>query len=289
LPVSIPSDRLPSLSALCRTTAQVEAAVSAGIRTIYAEYQDIKLYPEAVAEARKVAGTTIFLATPRIQKPGEANIFRFLTKQGADGLLVRNAGGLLHAAEHNVPFVADFSLNAANELAVEFYKGRGAIRVTASYDLSFEQLDDLIRAVPPDWLEVVLHQQIPMFHMEHCVFCAFLSPGTDATNCGRPCDHHDVKLRDRVGMDHPLKADVGCRNTLYNAVPQTAAEYLPRLLARGVTHFRVEFLDDTPEAVTRTIGLYAEAITGGRDPKTLWRDLKATGKYGVTRGALAIL
>jgi putative protease len=46
--------------------------------------------------------------------------------------------------------------------------------------------------------------------MEHCVFCAFLSPGTDKTNCGQPCDHHDVKLRDRVGMEHPLKADVGC-------------------------------------------------------------------------------
>jgi U32 family peptidase len=286
---SDPSHRTVSLSALCRTTSQIEAAILAGIRTIYAEYQDIKLYSEAVAAARKVEGTTIFLATPRIQKPGEANIFRFLARQGADGLLVRNAGGLLYCSENDIPFVADFSLNAANELAVDFYKGRGALRVTASYDLSFEQLDDLIRAVPPDWLEVVLHQQIPMFHMEHCVFCAFLSPGTDATNCGRPCDHHDVKLRDRVGMDHPLKADVGCRNTLYNAVPQTAAEYLPRFLARGVTHFRVEFLDDTPEAVTRTIGLYAEALRGGRDPKNLWRDLKATGKYGVTRGALAIL
>ncbi len=280
---------VPSLSALCRTTAQIEAAVRSGITTIYAEYQDIKLYPEAVAAARERGGTEIFLATPRIQKPGEANIFRFLAKQGADGLLVRNAGGLLYASEHEIPFVADFSLNAANELAVDFYKGRGALRVTASYDLSFEQLDDLIRAVPPEWLEVVLHQQIPMFHMEHCVFCAFLSPGTDATNCGRPCDHHDVKLRDRVGMEHPLKADVGCRNTLYNAVPQTAAEYLPRLLDRGVTRFRVEFLDDSPAAVTRTLSLYAEALQGGRDPKNLWRDLKATGKYGVTRGALAIL
>ena len=30
-------------------------------------------------------------------------------------------------------------------------------------------------------------------------------------------------------------------------------------------------------------------MTGRRDPGTLWRDLKATGKYGVTRGALAIL
>jgi U32 family peptidase len=283
------ANRLPSLSVLCRRTDQIEAAVAAGISTIYAEYQDVKLYEDAVGAARKVDGTKIYLATPRIQKPGEANIFRYLAKQGADGLLVRNAGGLLYCADHEIPFVADFSLNAANELSVAFYKGRGALRVAASYDLSFEQLDDLIQAVPTDWLEVVIHQQIPMFHMEHCVFCAFLSPGTDKSNCGRPCDSHDVKLRDRVGMEHPLKADVGCRNTLYNAVPQTAAEYLPRLLARGVSHFRVEFLDDSPAEVTRTIGLYAEALRGGRDPRNLWRDLKATGKYGVTRGALAIL
>ena len=101
--------------------------------------------------------------------------------------------------------------------------------MTASYDLSAEQLDDLQRACPAEIIEVVIHQQMPMFHMEHCVFCEFLSPGTDKTNCGRPCDVLDVKLRDRVGMEHPLKADVGCRNTLFNAVPQTAAEYLPRL------------------------------------------------------------
>ena len=128
-----------------------------------------------------------------------------------------------------------------------------------------------------------------MFHMEHCVFCAFLSPGTDATNCGRPCDDHDVKLRDRTGVEHPLKADVGCRNTLYHAVPQTSAEFLGRFIARGARHFRIEFLDDSPANVRRTIGLYREAIAGRRDSRTLWRELKATNQYGVTRGALAIL
>ena len=128
-----------------------------------------------------------------------------------------------------------------------------------------------------------------MFHMEHCVFCAFLSPGTDKTNCGRPCDHHDVKLRDRVGMEHPLKADVGCRNTLFNAVPQTAAEYLPRLLARGARHLRIEFLDDDPASVTRILGLYHDALAGRRDAKNLWRELKATNQYGVTRGQLAVI
>ena len=30
------------------------------------------------------------------------------------------------------------------------------------------------------------------------------------------------RLRDRIGKEHPLRADVGCRNTLYNATPQSA-------------------------------------------------------------------
>jgi putative protease len=278
----------PELYALCRTTAQVEAAVASGVRTVYADYQDIKEYARAVAAARD-SGAAVFLATPRIEKPGEANLFKYLAKQGADGLLVRNAGGLSFCAWNGVPFVADFSLNAANELTVELLKARGALRVTASYDVNADQLFDLLAAVPKDWLEVVVHQQIPMFHMEHCVFCAFLSPGTDKTNCGRPCDRHDVKLRDRVGVDHPLKADVGCRNTLFNATPQTAAEYIPQLIARGAAHLRIEFLDDSPQSVTQVIGLYRDVLAHLRDARNLWRELKATVKYGVTRGPLNVL
>ena len=120
--------------------------------------------------------------------------------------------------------------------------------------------------------------------MEHCVFCAFLSPGNDATNCGRPCDVHDVKLRDRTGVDHPLKADVGCRNTLLQRRPPVGRPVpaaAPRPRRRTM---RIEFLDDDPASVTRIIGLYRDAIAGRRDAKTLWRELKATGQYGVTRG-----
>jgi putative protease len=281
-------DQAPRLAALVRRTNQIEAAASAGASAIYADYQDIKGYKEAVAEARRV-GLPIHVASPRIEKPSERNLFKALEKSGADGLLVRNAGGLAFCAERSVPYVADFSLNASNPLTVALLRERGAALVTASYDLDAGQLFDLVDATPADWLEVVIHQQIPMFHMEHCVFCAFLSPGTDHTNCGRPCDHHDVKLRDRVGKQHPLKADVGCRNTLFNATPQTAAEFLPRLIARGVRNLRVEFLDDSPAAVAKTLSLYRETAAGLRDGKTLWRELRATNQYGVTRGPLAVL
>jgi putative protease len=280
----------PEFSALCRRGDQAVTTARSGVPTIYLDFQDIKLYGSAIAGVRAVApDCDVYVATPRIQKPGEAPIYRYLARQGANGLLVRNAGGLEYCMRRNVPFVADYSLNAANELSVEWLKALGAARVTASYDLNLDQLDDLIAAVPARWLEVVIHQQMPMFHMEHCVFCAFLSPGTDKTNCGRPCDDHDVKLQDRVGMAHPLKADVGCRNTLFNAVPQTAAEYLPRLVSKGVQHLRVEFLDDSPNDIARILDLYRGAISGRLNAKNLWRELKATNQYGVTRGQLAVL
>ncbi|MBV8126165.1 MAG: U32 family peptidase [Planctomycetaceae bacterium] len=127
----------------------------------------------------------------------EPNLFRYLAKLGADGILVRNAGGLYFCAERSIPFIADFSLNAANPLTVEIIKSRGAMRVTASYDLNSAQLFDLIDAVPPDWLEVVIHQQIPMFHMEHCVYCAFLCLPFSRN---RPDQWRDLKASNQYGV-----------------------------------------------------------------------------------------
>ena len=100
----------------------------------------------------------------------------------------------------------------------------GLERVTVSCDLNLQQLLDLSDASPCDRLEVVLHQHMPLFHMEHCLFCALLSDGHDHTDCGRPCEQHTVHLRDRSGVDHALKADLGCRNTLFNGTAQTGVE-----------------------------------------------------------------
>jgi putative protease len=175
----------------------------------------------------------------------------------------------------------------ANRLAADYFKNQfGLERVTTSYDLNFQQLEALLSAAPPEWFEVTIHQHMPMFHMEHCVFCAFLSNGTDFRNCGRPCDVHDVRLRDRVGAEHPLKADVGCRNTVFNSLAQTGAEYVSRMIELGVRHFRVEFLNETPEQLTETISKYRRLLRGEITGIQLWRELKLFSQLGVTRGQM---
>jgi putative protease len=127
---------------------------------------------------------------------------------------------------------------------------------------------------------------MPLFHMEHCVFCAFLSKGTDYTNCGRPCDRHEVRLKDRVGMEHPLKADAGCRNTVFNARAQTGAEAVSRLMGLGIRHFRVEFVDESAAEVERTLGRYRALLRGEITGEALWRELKLNNQIGVTRGQM---
>jgi putative protease len=125
-----------------------------------------------------------------------------------------------------------------------------------------------------------------MFHMEHCVFCAFLSQGHDYRDCGRPCEKHRVQLRDRVGALHPVKADAGCRNTVFNARAQTGAEYAGRLIRAGVRHFRIEFVEEPGDEVVRTLSRYAALLRGEIDGETLWRELRLVHQLGVTRGTL---
>ena len=127
----------------------------------------------------------IFVAPPRIFKPGEEWILKQVLSSNADGYLIRNYDHLKFFASNRR--VGDFSLNVANALSAEYFKTKYNLEyVTASYDLNAEQLEGLLRSAPPEWFEITLHQHMPMFHMEHCVFCAFLSEGTDYRNCGRP-------------------------------------------------------------------------------------------------------
>ncbi|UUO04651.1 U32 family peptidase [Blastopirellula sp. J2-11] len=286
IPATIPTDETPHLHLLCRTLDQLTWASEIGIKRLYAEFADIREYRQAVDIAH-AAGAQIYLATPRIQKPGEIGVFRALEKQAADGILVRNLSGLRYYHERQIACVADFALNAANELTVDFLRHQGAERITASYDLNREQLFEMARRSPSQLLEVVIHQHMPMFHMEHCVFCAVLSPGTNKTNCGRPCDDHVVRLRDRVGSEHLLTADVGCRNTLYNAAPQSGAEAVAALIDLGVRYFRVELLDEASKSqVYQTLDLYSSLLTGQISGKEVWTELKALNRVGVTRGTL---
>jgi putative protease len=285
-----PTAGQPRLAVLVRDLGQLEAALEFDLPTVYCEFEDPKKYRGAVARFRAAQQpgkppSEIFVAPPRIFKNGEEWIQKQVRSCEADGWLVRNYDDLVFFAGSRC--VGDFSLNVANGLTADYFKNHAGLeRLTASYDLNILQLEALLRSAPPEWFEITLHQHMPMFHMEHCVFCAFLTNGTDYTNCGRPCDKHAVRMRDRVGLEHPLKADAGCRNTLFNARAQSGAEYAARLMALGARHFRIEFVHETADETARVIVKYIALLRGEITGAQLWRELKLQPRLGVTRGPM---
>ena len=280
-----PASNEARLSVLVRTPDQLQAALEAGMDEILVDYEDIRRYKEAVATVRSASSTAaIFLATPRIQKAGEEGFFKLIGNAQPDGVLVRNIGGIEHFAKSSLRLLGDFSLNIANPVTASVFKNHGLERLTLSHDLNADQILALLRQAPPDWFELTIHHHMPMFHMEHCVFAAFMSDGTDHTNCGRPCEKHRVHLRDRVGMEHPLRADVGCRNTLFHSTAQTGAAFFEKFHAAGLRHFRIELLEESPEETRQILAAYRELLANRRAGADLHRELHATSKVGVTTG-----
>ena len=285
------------MTVMARTIEQVEAVAAWAPEAplprplmVYCDFEDVRRYAAAVDVAR-AAGLPIGLAGMRILKPGEEGFLRTLLAAAPDAVLVRNLGTLSFFREHApaMPLVGDFALNIANELTAELFAGEGVARMVPSYDLNWEQLSAMLARIDPALFEVVVHQHMPMFHMEHCVFAAFLSTGKDHRDCGRPCDRHKLELKDRVGSNFPVVPDAGCRNTVYNAFAQSAAEYVPRMRELGVRTFRVELLRERAEQVAPLLARYARVIAGLEDGRAAWKQLQVVSQLGVTRGTLRML
>lgn len=290
-----PPDRAPpppGLFVLCRTHEQAEAAIEAGAAGVYLDFLELTGTGESL-RALRAKGAYVGVAPPRIRKPGEEKIDRYIASLAPDAILVRGLGALreLSSQASTGPrhAIGDFSLNVTNKLTAHEVLSRGLVAFTPSFDLDAAQLLALVRSPFGAWAEVVLHHPMALFHMEHCAIAALLSEGKDYRTCGRPCDRHKVSLRDRAGMDHPVEADVGCRNTVFHARPQSAAQLLPELVSAGVRRHRIELVRETAADVTRLVKAYAKAIDDPSRASEVWKDLRADGGYGVVKGSLRVV
>jgi putative protease len=280
-------DGPPRLHLLVRTPEQLEAALAAKPASITLDYLDLYGLRPSVDRV-KAGGLTVRVASPRVLKPGEERIVQFLRSLECP-ILVRSAG-LLHELRGtgHQDLVGDFSLNAANALTAELFLQLGLVRITPTHDLNAAQVADLARSAGPGNIEVVAYQHLPVFHTEHCVFCRFLSTGTSYKDCGRPCEKHRVAMRDALGRSHPLMADVGCRNTVFGAEAQEASRHLEAWLGAGIRHFRLEFVHESAEQVTRIADAFAGTLAGRKTAEQLARELKKIAPQGATEGSLFV-
>ena len=275
------------IAVLVRDLDQCAAAVDYALTTppsddfavdeVVLDFLELKGLREAVAAIRERApGLAVVVAAPRISLPGEDGALEKLLALGPDALLARSPGQLRYFAGRDVELRGDFSLNAANALTANdlFDDAAALTRLTPAHDLGGAAVARLARRLAPSRrakLEAVAHQHLPIFHASHCLYARHLSKGDSFENCGHVCERHTIHLRDEAGADHVVLADMGCRNTVFNAQAQSAADALGSWLDAGISRYRVEFVDESPAAVAAVLGAYRDLfLSRGELPEPLW-------------------
>jgi putative protease len=238
----------------------------------------------------KAAGLRSGIATTRILKPNEYMHFVRIEQLSPDVILIRNLGALYYFTQVK-PFPGelrgDFSLNVTNHLTAEYLLGKGLSSVTASYDLNAGQVTDLLKSADARRFEVTIHQYMPAFHMEHCVFASLLSQGSSFRDCGKPCEKHRVQLVDEFGNRHQIKADPECRNTMFNAVAQSAASHYGEWKALALGAVRYEALFERGAELVHKIANYQSLVSGRMSVSEVLAGLKSTEIYGLGEGPMA--
>lgn len=230
------------------------------------------------------------LATTRILKPQEYMNLKVIHGLNPDFILVRNLGALHYLTQVHptaAELKGDFSLNVTNHLSFEYLISKGLSSICLSYDLNSDQTFDLLHHIDASKAEITLHQFMPSFHMEHCVFAAFLSKGKSYRDCGKPCEKHQVQLRDQFGHHHWIKPDQECRNTMFNASAQTALPYWESWKLRGLGEVRYEALHERKAELITKVKTYTQVLRGEISTAHALHSLQTQEKYGLSSRQLA--
>lgn len=250
---------------------------------VYLDYEYGKDYRSSIELVRN-SNLKAFIATTRILKPNELHHLNLILRLNPDGILVRNIGALNYLKKNKYQGIlrGDFSLNITNHLSGNYFIDKGLESITSSYDLNELQLQNFINLFPANCIELTIHQYMPEFHMEHCVFAAFLSNGTSFKDCGKPCEKHQVEMKDPYGNFHVLKADQECRNTMFNQTPQATISQIIGWVDQKIKLLRLEALNESGTEFFRKVKIYNDFINKNINIDDVKKSLGVLEKYGIT-------
>ncbi len=288
----------PKLVILLRERKQVEAICkAASYKTIDLNYIDSVIldfefgrdYLDSLKILKDI-NIKVGIATTRILKPQEYNNLKIIKNLEPDFILARNLGAIQYFKNVNVfhkEIRGDFSLNISNHRTAEYFLAKGLSHICLSYDLNSNQVIDLLQNTNANRCEVTIHQSMPSFHMEHCVFAAFLSQGSSFKDCGKPCEKHRVQLKDQFGHHHWIKPDHECRNTMYNSQSQTALSFFQQWKEKNIGLVRYEALYENSYELIEKISAYINVLSNIITVDKALTQLKAVESYGLTSGRMA--
>lgn len=201
--------------------------------------------------------------------------------EGADAVEVHALGlvKLVRDAFPGLPVHVGGFASVYTDAGVEVLKGFGVARITPSHELALDEIDAIARAggVP---LEIVVHGKLPLGVSDFC----FLLDHEAAwgIRCPDLCQSEVFLQKEEWGLKSVGKGILSGRDVCL-------LEHLPRLLAGGHRHFRIEAVSENPAYRVEVGRVYREALGRAlaaelRIEPEWWETLRRHARLGLCNG-----
>ena len=265
-PIAKENEPSRRLSVRVGTPEAARAAIDAGADTVYVGGEAFRpqrpwTLRDYEALVRDAAGRAhVIVNTPRTTMRRECGeleqFFTALNDIGVDGVMVGNLGTLkLARTLTKLPIQADHSFNLFNHLAATFLRENGLTMATASYELSFRQLREIVEnAVLP--IEAVVHGAYESMICDYN-FPAMSLPAYNDLDSPELLDTH-YAFRDEAGGVHSIRIDQYGRSHIYFAKDLCLYPYLEKF--NGLGAYRIEAQDYTADVTAEIVRIYRAAL-----------------------------
>jgi putative protease len=268
---SQPLKTVPELIVHVSSAASAEAAVEAGAEAVYLSgdgfihyNSNFKLqWLDDFANRAEEKHVAVALMMPQICDQRDmmdwAPRLKKLSSIKKVAIGVSNLGGMNIARKariHNI--IADFTMNVTNSIAADELSTMGAGRITASIELSFEQLKGLMNQVRMP-VDVIGHGSLAAMLLEHCVIAAATGV-THQDVCQIDCRNSAYTLRDTANQEYLLEPDRRCRNHIFMANDVCVLPNLAGMISLGIAGLRIEAQLYEPSVVKTVTAVYRRVI-----------------------------
>lgn len=251
----------PRLIAQCATLAQANAAVQAGVDTIYAQPR-IWSTTTIQSWSKFSEQNECYLHFPPILQGNAIQLISEILDQVSvdhfQGAIAGNFGTIEQFHMKFNQWISDYTFNIANQFAAKAMQDLGSVRTTLSAELTIAQIRDIIQRVPS--MEVLVYGTLPSMNLRYCPMRE-ANHGECIEDCARGQMLVDRKQESFCML--PFTFSKGnCLIQILNAHCLDGLKYFEDLYACNASAWRLAFYQESPSVVQERIAAYRDAFNG---------------------------
>ncbi len=257
----------PELLAPVGSFPALISAINAGADAVYLGLKEFNMRNSArnfsISELKRIRGICkkqdikVYLTLNTIIYDNEIKklekiIKQIKSKNLTDAIICWDLSVIQLCKKYKIPFHISTQASISNSKSAEFYKKLGAQRIILARELNLKQIKNISKIIP---IEIFIHGAMCVSVSGRCFTSQFLfNKSANRGQCMHPC-RREYTVTDEEGNNLKVK-----NNYIFSAKDLCSLPFIEKLKKSGISSFKIEGRNRSPEYVDIVVRVYRKAI-----------------------------